>query len=1023
MTPVGKSRMAFVSVLAVAGLAGFFRPAQAAPPPADDWTSDLTECVWTNGVSTTCLLTMSSPVDTMSITGTDTNTTYEFLASSDWSILARKFDANRPTIEFSTNAVGGAIRSVSFRHYHNHSAGHAPNSYTVKMEIYEESSNTWSAFGDPYLVQNVGTFPIYPGEKTVTAASDFVLRPNDAYALRWSVTDNGTGFSNFTNASFYGITNLVMGFKKNQTVSITQAPNATAGGTANVVASSTSGLPLTWGDTAGICTAAPTSSGAAVSLLAAGTCTLTATQPGNAVWVAAQTQTMSFQVQAPVTTTTSTSTTTTPTTTSTSTTTVTNVASAAPATPTAAAPTATTAPPSASGRSSAPVAASPTSTTVASTTTTSPPAGVSTTAPLQTAPPDTTAGQAPAQLAPTNLDVLTLGSSPVRLMAMSTSMQPGQAVAGSSVSMSPRGLAPGSTVTVTLLPGSVVLSTQTVDSAGAATFAVNLPAGLAAGTYSIVMSGQTATNGPVSSIIHFETNSAGSAVKVLPAYETVGPPPSGAAIARALQAGVAPYDVVREVPTTAALSMSAVILMGLVGVTGTATAGGSGRRTTRRKPGAQQQRDAASGPEERDATAGRRDDAPTERTGSSTEESAGRDSDAEGSFGSSDANLFGASSADEEKWGDRLRPWVTFGYDRFDRWLRSLVAVVSTRSVLATRLVQDGTWMRAATGSAEITVLLAGLATGVLGALSVGAMALSPSLAFVAVVAVLSLLNGLSGALAWLGFTVVVVVNGNLSTLFDVRTLIGLALVFFALPSIASAIRPLYDDGSRPVLHRVGDYVMMPVFLAYGSASIYTALNGLSGLALVSSQDATTLRNIVFVAAVARLAAEDVVRRGFPVRVATVSIEATGSPGLGAEIAKRVFAAALYTMAIVTFYGWGARTVLMIVLTSAVPVIGMFSDGFPNLARVHRWFPRGILRTVIMIFVGTWYGRFIMTLADNPSDTRRIAALLLLPGIVLGLIDCFAREGGEWPERTAKHVAGFALWLFSLAVLVGAVSI
>lgn len=1019
------TRKAFALLLAASGLLGFLRTAQAVAPPADDWTSDLTECVWTNGVSTRCLLTMSSPVDTMSITGTDTNTTYELLGSSDWSILARHFDANRPSIEFSTNAVGGAIRSVSFRHYHNHSAGNAPNSYTVKMEIYEESSNTWSAFGDPYLVQNVGTPPIYPSEKTVTAASDFVLRPNDAYALRWSVTDNKPGVSNFTNGSFYGITNLVMGFKKNQTISITQAPNATAGGTANVVASSTSGLPLTWGDTAGICTAAPTSSGATVSLLAAGTCTVTATQPGNAVWVAAQTQTMSFTVNAAATTTTTSSTTTTSVVTST--TTVSNLASAGQTTLPAAAPApvTTTVPAAAAGRATAPAAVAPAPAAAASTTTTSvvePTTAPATTAPAPAVTPvGTTEGAAPAQLVPAGLDLAVLGASPVRLMSMSTTMQPGQSVAGATVSMNPRGLAPGSTVTVTLLPGPVVLSTQTVDSTGTAAFSVAVPSGLLAGTYSIVMSGQTAANGPVSSIIHFETDAAGSATKVLPSYETVGPPPSQSEIARALQAGAAPYDVVREVPTTAAITMSAVILMGLAGVTGLATAGGSGRRSSRRRSGGRRDASTGNGPEERDPTTDRRDAPPA--GGPSAEESGGRDTEAEGSFGSSEANLFDASSADEERWGDRLRPWVTFGYARFDTWLRSAVATFSTRSVLATRLVQDGTWMRAAGGSAEIVVLLAGLVAGVTGALSVHSMALPPSLLFVAVIAVLSLLNGLSGALAWLGFALVVIAHGNITSIFDLRTLIGLGFVFFALPSIASAIRPLYDDGSRHVIHRVGDYVMMPVFLAYGSAAVYTALNGLSGLSVVSAHDANTLRNTVFVAALARLAAEDIVRRGFPVRVATVSIEPTGTPGTGAEVMKLVFAAALYTMAIVTFYGWGARTVLMIVLVSAVPVLGLFADAFPNLAWLHRWFPRGILRTVIMVFVGTWYGRFIMTLADNPTDTRRIAALLLLPGVVLGLVDCFAREGGEWPERAAKHAAGFALWLFTLAVLVGAVSI
>ena len=1005
----------FALLLIASGLLGFLRTAQAATPPTDDWASDLTECVWTNGVTTSCSLTMSSPVASMTISGTNTNTTKENLGV--WSILTRQFDANYPTIGFLTDGIGGMLSNVTFKHVHNHNAGMAPSSYTVQLE-FKDGNGTWSSFGSPFTASTAtsGT------TETITAASDVVLLPNTNYAIRWTTTYNGASFSNVTKSDFFSVSDLNLRFKKNQTISITQAPTATAGSTTAVAASSTSGLPLTWVGTSGVCSATSTSSGADVTLLSAGTCTVTASQAGDAVWVAATTQTMSFNVAAAATTTTTTTTTTSTTTSvATSTTTVSNQVFGGQTTLPAPVPVATTIPAAAAVRASAPavVAAATTTTTAAVVETTTAPA---TTAPAPTVTlSGTAADDGPPQLVPAGLDLAVLGSAPVRLMSMSTTMQAGHSVAGATVSVSARGLASGSTVAVTILPGPVVLSTQAVDSAGTAEFSVTIPPELPAGTYSIVGSGQTADNGPVSSIIHFEIDSAGSATTVLPSYETVGPPPSESKIARALQAGLAPYDVVREVPTTATITMSAVILTGLAGATGLAAAGGQSLGSSRRRSYRRSDRRTGNGPGERDATTERHDAPPAPN--SSTEEPITRDTDAEGSFGSADANLFDASTGYEEHWGDRLRPWVSFGYARFDTWLRSAVAAFSTRSVLATRLVQDGTWMRAVGGSAEIVVLLAGLLAGVTAALSVHSMALPPSLLFVTVIAVSSLLNGLSGALAWLGFALVVIVHGNITSIFDLRTLIGLGFVFFALPSIASAIRPIYDDGSRNIIHRIGDYVMMPVFLAYGSAAIYTALNGLSGLSVVSAQDATALRNTVFVAAIARLGVEDIVRRGFPVRVATVSIEPTGTLGTGAKIMKLVFAAALYTMAIVTFYGWGARTVQMIVLVSAVPVLRLFADAFPNLAWLHRWFPRGILRTVVMVFVGTWYGRFIMTIAHNPVDTRRIAVLLLLPGVVLGLIDCFAREGGEWPERAAKHAAGFALWLFTLAVLVGAVSI
>jgi len=1020
--PRAVAALAVVVVLAAAG-----RSVPADALPADDWTSDLTECVWTNGVSTSCALTMSSPVASISIAGTSaSSTSYEDLAGNK-SILARHFDLNRPSLNFTTDSVGGVLRSILFKHIHNHNPCCAPSSYTVQIDFFDGFSNQWSAFGSAFAVQSGEASP----DKTVTAASDFILRPNTDYSLRWSATDNGASYSDITQGDFYALTNLVMGFRKNQTISFTQAADSTVGSLVALSATSTSGLPPMFTSlTPLICTV----SGTTATLVSTGDCSVKAALPGNAVWVAAQDQTMSFYVDvAPATTTTSTTSTTSTTTPASTSTTSPAVAASATTTTTAtaSAPSATSAPvapvsstPRQGQTGSPPAAISASGASTSTTTSTLPDGSSGTTVPTGPAP-SAPASDSPAQIVPTGLDLVALGSAQPRLMQMSTTMQPGQSVAGSTLSLSPRGLAPASTVTVSLMPGNVVLARTVVDASGSATFDATLPPGLAAGTYSIIMTGETADNGPISSIIHFESNSAGQVSSLLPSYETVGPPPSAATIARALQAGAAPYDVVREVPTTAAISTTAVVLMGLMGVSGLALAGGGGSAAQRRKSARGRSRRTPGTPEERDPTAGTRSSTAREDSpsGDAQPASDGRNTESEGSFGSSDANLLGATEATDQRWGDRLSPWLSFGYQRFDEWLRSAVETLSTRSVLATRLVQDGTWMRAVAGTAELLVWVAGLVIGIAGALSVGSLAIAPSVGFVAVIVVMSLLNGFAGALAWLGFLAVVVSRGNITTIFDVRTMIGLAFVFFALPSIASAIRPLYDDGSRSIIHRVGDYVMMPVFLAYGAAGIYSAINGLSGLSIVQPGDATLLRNIVFVAAIARLAIEDVVRRGFPVRMAAVSIEATGEPGLATEIVKKMFGAALYTMAIVTFYGWGARAVSMIALVSLVPVLGLFADSFPNLVLVHKWFPRGILRAVIMIIVGTWYGRFILDLADNPADTRSIAVFLLLPGVALGLIDCFAREGGEWPDRPAKHAAGFVLWLFSLAVLLGLVSL
>jgi len=77
-----------------------------------------------------------------------------------------------------------------------------------------------------------------------------------------------------------------------QTVSFGSAPTITFGGSGTVSASATSGLAVSFSSTTpSICTVL----GSTVSGIAVGTCTVTATQPGNASYIPA-TQTQSFTI-------------------------------------------------------------------------------------------------------------------------------------------------------------------------------------------------------------------------------------------------------------------------------------------------------------------------------------------------------------------------------------------------------------------------------------------------------------------------------------------------------------------------------------------------------------------------------------------------------------------------------------------------------------------------------------------------------------------------------------------------------
>jgi hypothetical protein len=219
------------------------------------------------------------------------------------------------------------------------------------------------------------------------------------------------------------------------------------------------------------------------------------------------------------------------------------------------------------------------------------------------------------------------------------------------------------------------------------------------------------------------------------------------------------------------------------------------------------------------------------------------------------------------------------------------------------------------------------------------------------------------------------------------------------------------------VVERIFDYFAVPLFLSYAAASVYRALNGLSGLDVASEWEANTLRWVCLGVVACRMALEDATLRWFPVRRQVAALVADRSPSQGVAYVNVVLALGIYVLTAGPYMGMGPRTWLIMSMMCVVPLVKIHKDKLPNATFVHRWLPRGILRSVIMLYAMSYYGRWV--LAATAQDARRAVPLVLLPAIALGLADCFGRSGGSWPERRAKTLAGLVLWAVSFSVVAG----
>ncbi len=620
----------------------------------------------------------------------------------------------------------------------------------------------------------------------------------------------------------------------------------------------------------------------------------------------------------------------------------------------------------------------------------------------------TTTSSTSTTVAPTTTlaDALEMGVAEPRYLEMASEVVAGKVASGRIVSVAATGLAPNSKVLLLLQPENVVLVESTTDANGNATLNATMPSGVSSGPHMLVATGITSTGDDVSTSGAFVVDSSGVVTGVVAASESLSQPPSLADLQRALDAGAPLYDTAANVATTAAVAVGAAVLGtvaagGAAGGSGSGSSGSGGTKSSSSNEGGD---------------------------GSllSESQSENRNTESQGEVGSIDVDELQKLEHDHESWGDRTTLWRLPGAHVSHSLILRLYNWAESHSVLLSRVLIDGQWMRAALGPIHLVFAYIGMLLGVLGAVSTGGSALLPPMALVFVIMVMSMADAFAGMLAWLSFTVVVAVSGGLSTLFDLRTLLGMAIVFMALPLIANHARPLrrLNDGSLLwKLDRVGDYLLAPIIVSFAASAALTALNGLSGLQLVDSTDASQVRWLIGITVVCRMIIEDVVVRGFPQRLAATHLDTGDGLGVFADYGTVLAKGGLFLLASSSFFGLGWRTWLMVSLMTLVPFLKITKDRFPNFWWLKHWFPQGVLRTVMMIFVGSWFAQWVLSTSSSPNAARELAPLLMLPGVALGFIDLFGRSGDKWPNSVWNRLVAAGAWVFVLGIMLGRFSV
>jgi hypothetical protein len=381
----------------------------------------------------------------------------------------------------------------------------------------------------------------------------------------------------------------------------------------------------------------------------------------------------------------------------------------------------------------------------------------------------------------------------------------------------------------------------------------------------------------------------------------------------------------------------------------------------------------------------------------------------------------------KDGWGDRSRTWRHKRTEGIDRRWRKFAESISAFSPLAARTFGDGSYLRAMTGSFSTVLYPIAVVLGAYALIDSDRQALPPATWIVIAIALLGTIDAAAGLLASAIFVLGVTASGNIFSREEVLTVAGLSIIFFAPALLASAIRPIrrlvseVDDRWE----RITDYALVGLLSFWSLEKIVGALNGLSGLKLPISADARQIALVIAIAITLRVIMEDLATYAYPVRLEKVSPDYK-DPSTFQQVISLEFKTFVFIVLAIPFVGFNIQLLLGTFFFLLPSILGLaLGDKYPKLPVIGKIIPKGALKIIVMVFIGSLFANWVEGLFESPEDFIPWSfALLAIPGLFLK----FAGDLSEKPQydwrrtdmgRTVYRVGGILIYILIVQMVRG----
>ena len=371
--------------------------------------------------------------------------------------------------------------------------------------------------------------------------------------------------------------------------------------------------------------------------------------------------------------------------------------------------------------------------------------------------------------------------------------------------------------------------------------------------------------------------------------------------------------------------------------------------------------------------------------------------------------------------GDLSRSWHNPLTVTSDALFVRIAKFFNGKSPLLTRTALDGSTFRAIFGGWASTLPVIALFLGLFASYSVQFESLPPDWKIIALIMAIAVFDAFAGFVAGAIFFFAALLTGHITNRPELLTSIGVLVLFFAPALLASSFRPfrrlVRDNDDR--WEWATDYLLGGLLTFWVITKMVGAMNGLARLDLPITNFDQELALIAASLMLLRRYLEDVAVEHYPMRLRTLHID-VAKPSLKQDIQSAIFKIIVFFVMAAPFAGSPLNLLLGTLIFAIPQITGLGLED--RLPKIRLYIPKGVLKTVVMIFVMAFISKWIEGLFRSPESFLKWSFVVMaLPGLFFHYLDAVA----DSPDKSwRKHVTGRQVYriggiiVFALMVLV-----